>query len=473
MITFFYDCILQNRTILVRPPYPEFEKSIRIGFIKTETEMYLIDLDEEIEITSLQEIAKEAQSLLGLNFYRYIDDPKYPRYEINLPGPLLNEVESKFLKKDELYEEEFNHIVHIFKNQLLTGGDLEKIKVRHDLSLLEFLRIKRFFMFFYYFYLRKIYDLNKTNLCNLLRSITLSLDSDTLFRLLLRISSKEKIKEFMDIVTWDPSKNIVFDIQYQPFLLIKGHYLGSISIFVNSNTIRNIYSSEYKLGNPRIFEDGTYDPISDRLAKVFEYQGFKTFKGIKYFARNRGEIDFLAYKDDLLFLAECKKSLLPGNIYELRTIWDNIIKANEQLNQILEALMDLNASREISNKIGCNINKFQTIKTAIITSNRFFWGLSTLDHPVRNVHELCNMVKTGIIKGETGNYSYWEKDAFSLNDLINYLSPQEKVLNIFYESMFKREIIYKLDGFNLIFETYALNLNEIEEKFKNLSTRAH
>jgi len=48
------------------------------------------------------------------------------------------------------------------------------------------------------------------------------------------------------------------------------------------------------------------------------------------------------YKEDFLFVAECKNSLLPTDIYELRNIYDSLNKANKQLNLVLDALKDSN-----------------------------------------------------------------------------------------------------------------------------------
>ncbi|MEK6590048.1 MAG: hypothetical protein AABZ11_05155 [Nitrospinota bacterium] len=142
----------------------------------------------------------------------------------------------------------------------------------------------------------------------------------------------------MKIITWDPSEDTVFDVQYQPFVKTGEAYMVPVCIFVLSNCIRNVFASEYKSGNPAILDDGKYDAISESLQKAFETQQFKVITRIPHSFKHGGDIDFLAYKDNFLFIAECKKFLHPTNIYEQRTIFDGLKKARNQLDLILEAL---------------------------------------------------------------------------------------------------------------------------------------
>lgn len=326
-------------------------------------------------------------------------------------------------------------------------------------------------MFLNLLFSKNILEKTKDNPEILFRSITPVLIKDFIYEILSHVTTKYKIDDFLDIVTWDPEQGKIFDLQYQSFLFSGNYYIIPVNVFVNSNTIRNIFASGYKLNNTQIFDDGKYDPISESLEKSFQCQGFRTIKKINYSFRTCGEIDFLAYKEDFLFIAECKNSLLPTNIYELRNIYDSLNKANKQLNLVLDALKDSNTRKEISSKIRYDLKNIKRIRTAIITNNRIFIGLSFWNHPVRSVHEITNFLEKGNVEKNDGEYSLWENDTFTINDLVNYLSDNNPFIRLFYESMEPRKLEYHFNNLQVSFETYSLNTQRLELNFNNLRLR--
>ncbi len=473
---FSYECISENQNIIIQPFIPDFEKSIKIGYIRTEqTKYYDFHYNfRNLGFTSLENVINKLNEFCKnhtIDLVKHTDSFNSPRYTIEIPEPIYNLLANKFLHPDTLFEEEAQYISYVFKEQFLTLEKLKNFYIRNTLSLFDFLKIKRFFMLLNLLFSKNILEKTKDTPEILFRSIIPALRKDFIYEILSHVTTKDKIADFLDIVTWRPEQREIFDLQYQPFLFSGNYYIIPVNVFVNSNTIRNIFALEYKLNNPQIFDDGRYDPISEKLTKSFKYQEFATHGKTNYSFKNGGDIDFLAYKEDFLFVAECKNSLLPTDIYELRNIYDSLNKANKQLNLILDALKDSNTIKEISDKINYDLKNIKRIQTAVITSTRLFVGSSFWNHPVRSVHEITNFLETGNIEKNDGEYSLWGNDTFTINDLINYLNDNNPFIKLFYESMELRKLEYHFNSFRVSFETYSLNTQKLELNFNNLRLR--
>lgn len=471
---FSYTCENKNNKVIIRPPAPDMEKSIRLGYIKTELQRNydMQKLDQSYRrTTSLKMVSKKIEALSHIELLKFTESYNIPHYILQVPEPILGILADTLLKQDLLFAEEIEYLSHIFKEQLL---NLEKVKsfyIKDNFSLFDFIKIKRFFVILHSLFSKNLQEKLQDNREILLRSLIPTFTKEKLYQLLCKLFSRESVDDFLDVVVWDPDEKSIFDLQYQPFLKLNDLFMLPVSIFVYSNTIRNIFASQYKSGNPKIFDDGRYDPIADKLEQVFKDKSFKTFKQISHSYKNGGDIDFLAHTDNFLFIAECKNSLLPASIYELRTVYDNINKANKQLNLILEGINSSQIIKELSRKIRFDLSKIKKIKTAIVTSNRLFTGSQNWQHPVRNINELLNVVQTGNVRTRDGLFSIWEGKEFSVNDLINYLDDSNILNRVFYDSMVKKELSFKDKTFELVFETYALYGPLVEDNFKSLSLR--
>lgn len=468
---FSYCCIRDKNNIRIVPPYPDLEKSIRIGYIRSDLQKGY-DFKDFKDMVSLEDICDKLLHIPSLDVFKYVVTHDFSRYRIEMPEPIFEKLSEFFFKPKTVFKEEAQYLSIIFKEQFLNFKQLNTIKISNNLSLYEFFILKRLFAFFYYIFVKKVEDKLQTETKLILRSLIPTFTIENLKKFYGGIVNEKAFDEFLEIVTWDPSCESVFDIQYQPFVKLNKSYMVPLCTFVRSNSIRNVFASEYKMGNPKIMDNGEYDPISESLVKVFEKKGFKTFTGIRHAYKQGGDIDFLAFKDDFLFIAECKKFLHPTTIYELRTIYDGLfLKASDQLTLILEALSDDNASKALSSFIEADIRKFKTIKTSIVTNTRLFWGLSVKHYPVRNVYELFNFMETGQFRTEDGYYWFWENDYFILNDLERYLEERSPAFQGFYNAMLPKDMKYKFGKYNITLETFILNLEKAKNIAKDMGSR--
>lgn len=465
-----YTCIKDKNSIKIIPPYPDFEKSIRIGYIRSELQKEY-DFQELKHIASFEEVCDRFLRIPEIDVFKHVEDNNYPRYRIEVPEPIFEKISEFFFKPKEVFREEARYLSIIFKEQFLDYDKLNAIKISENLSLLEFFILKRLFAFFYYIFSKNVSDKLQTETKTILRSLIPTFTKEKIAKFYSGIVSEQAFNEFLEIVTWKPSSNSVFDIQYQPFIKLNHAYMIPICTFVHSNSIRNVFASEYKLGNPNIMDNGEYDPISEELAKAFKQREFKIFTRTPHSYKQGGEIDFLAFKDDFLFIAECKKFLHPTNIYEQRTIYDGLVKASSQLDLIIEAMQDNKASKRLSALIGEDIRRFKTIKTSIVTNTRLFWGLILKGHPIRNVYELFNFLVSGNFRTKDGYYWLWENDYFTLTDLERYLGDEFPKFKGLYNAMLPKEMKYEFGKYSIIFETFVMNIEKANNITKDLGLR--
>jgi len=450
-----YTCNRIGKSLVIEAPFQELEKSIRLGYARNELQSFYGQVQHD-HIVSIEQICGGISDKLKLDLVKYTSAGPYPRYRIEFPALIQNEICKTFLAEDRLFREERQYLDYIEKEQLVRISSLLATRIRDNLTVYQFIKIKRFFFLMHLIFWKKFSEA-PIELPLLLRSLVPSFSSsEQLINELKDLAPRETLESFLDVITWRPDQGIIFDIQYQPFFKIGAFYSIPLCIFAISNTVRNLFSLEYKKGNPEMYDEGKFDAISELLSTAFSKQGFRTFKSVKYSFLKEREIDFIALKGEILFIAECKRTLLPTNIFEFRTLYDEIMKAIGQLDTINLALSDARASAEIGSKLGIDISRIRRIQTAVITNNRVFAGLTIRGHPIRNVQEVINIIGTGLVRTNDGNYSVWENDVFSDEDLFKYFSDKG-LCKYSLDAMNKRELFFAFDNFDIKFTTYYLN----------------
>jgi len=471
---FSYKCFSINKHLKIIPPFPEIEKSIRLGYVRSQ-------LQDFSDLSSKDAIDDKTVSILGIcndlmnqskiNIVNFVESGPYPRYRIELPQSLNNRLNVDFFSQDKIFKEEQDYIFYSLKEYFINLSEARNAKLRDNLTLFDFVKLKRFFVFLYILFFQSILKLGKVDPKVILRSLVPGYSSKEVFhKFLNKITSTENIESFVDLLTWDPDQGTILDLQYQPLVKKGNQYLVPVCLFANCNTLRNVYSLGHKLHIPEIFDNGEYDLIADFLSITFQKIGFATFKSIQHDYKDGGDIDFLAINNEMIFIAECKKSLLPTDIFELRTLYDNLGKGSKQLDLIIEALGDSETRKKISAKIGYEISGREKITASIITNNRLFVGLRLFKYPVRHILEAINILETGIIKYINDEYSVWKDKSFSLDDLSYYFSDPD-FHQYFYNAMIKRDLVFKFSSINIVQVTYIYKPDLADRYFKKLGYR--
>lgn len=458
---FNYSCIQENNKILIKPPFESFEKAIRLGYIRTDLQK-MSDKIETFDVLSFQKLVDDLNDKTSFNFFELAEDFGFKRYRVKMPEPFFEKLVEIFVKPDTLFEEEIIYLSSIFKEQLLIFEDLEKIYLKDNLTLAEFIKIQRIFIIFHLFFTKGIYKVEEIKSDILLRSLIPSFKKEDLYTLLQKVFPLNKIEDFLDLVCWDAGMDFIFDLQYHPILYFDGNFIISLSVMSHSNSIRNAFASEYKRNNKALFSDGKVDHLVNTLVISLEDAGIEYYTQISI---GSTDIDVVAIYEKTLFVFECKQSLLPVSIFDLRTTYDYIKKAEKQLDLIKQEFEDGSLIKKIEQKTKAKIKAVNDFHGSVILSNRLFNG-NIFKYAVRNIHELTNMINKGKIRTDKGEFHLWPEKKLTSQFLKDYLSLNNQVYNLLFNSLSEKKLIYDLIKPNIEFSTYFLDIKSAQEKME-------
>jgi hypothetical protein len=101
----------------------------------------------------------------------------------------------------------------------------------------------------------------------------------------------------------------------------------------------------------------------------------------------------------------------------------------------------------------------------VIIGNRVFNGFTQGRHPVRQAHELINVLVRGEIRGTAGTFSFWNGDKFQISDLVSYFGGAGLIDSQFaaLEPVTHRVPFGRLA---LGFESYAMDLERMLDEVR-------
>lgn len=457
---FQYTCTKEIDKLYIKPPFDDFEKSIRAGYIKAEIQTvndiinvdYAISLDEFIDKLNDQDFFK---------FFKKTETNDYPRYRLEVPEPVFDFIVKHFMKPDALFKEEIMYLSSIFKEQLINPKDLENIEIIDDLTLFDFIKIRRVFLLFFMMFAKEIYKIEKVETDLLFRSLIPMHPEEQFFKLMEKLFPTDKIESFLDIVCWEPGLDFVFDLQYHPIIYLREHFIIPLSIFANSNTIRNLYASQYKKANNALLNTG--ENLVSELTHTLKQINITCYSDISI---NVTDIDVCAIYEDTLFVFECKHTLHPVSPYDLRTTYDYIKKAENQLDKINQCFIDGKLMEQLKHKLKVETDGITRIVSCVVLSNRLFNG-NIFKYPVRYIHEIKNLLINGEMRTEDGVFSVWEEGKLTKNFMLDYFSHSNKLTTLLMDSLSKRTLTYELAFPEIMFDKYYLDTEVAIPKLKN------
>lgn len=461
---FDYECVMEDARMLIRPPFEDFEKAIRLGYIRTDIQQ-MNDRIIDHEALSFENLVDELNKQDSFKFFTLTDTHNYERYRVEMPEPIFEILIDKFIKPDALFREEISYLSMIFKEQLLDIDDLKKIKLKDDLTLEEFMKIRRVFMIFYLLFAKEIYKKEKVETNCLLRSLIPSFPEKTFREFIEKLLPANKIDSFLDLVSWEPGLEIVFDLQYHPILFFDDHFLIPLSIFANSNSIRNLFASEYKQNNTELLKNGEVDPLVDKLHSSLSEASLLSFSQTPI---GFSDLDVFAVHENVLFVFECKHSLHPVSPFDLRTTFDYIKKAENQLDLVLNDFHNGHLVKKLEAKHNIKLNGIEKIQGVIVLSNRLFNG-NIFKYPVRNISEIDNMLNQGTMKTKDGTFWLWKEKKLTIDFLLDYFSLDNNLILLLSNSLSQRTQIYEFAKPEIKFNTYFLDIEIATSKLKEFS----
>jgi hypothetical protein len=220
----------------------------------------------------------------------------------------------------------------------------------------------------------------------------LYVETDTFLRVAASFGLDRALAEtLVSTSSWDALEPSRLDLQHTPILALRGHVLVPLAVASDSNLIRNgLWSS-----GRRPYPDGKIDPLVADLRLAFEIAGLPAWPNVRYeWSGKTYEIDLIAAVGSHLFVFEAKNTLVPCSWFELRTTWDALEKAAEQLDRHATALADATVRSRLSKRLGMDVAA-APVATCMVVAHPLLSGSRVLGHPVRQCDVVCNFVASG------------------------------------------------------------------------------
>lgn len=434
----FYDydliCNEKDRFLLVND---NFEKCKVFGYAK----MKMRNLSRNTQI--YKEVKGNLYSLDDYlnNFFEKEFSKKNPLYSIE-KNPIERIVVLTYFFTDTkvfdlfssntFFLEEYISLITIVEENY--NENLLEKKLYKDFTVLDLIKIQRYFYYIGFIY-KKAYELEKNkkgeNYASLLRrrSVIPVIKDDEFYYALSMVLGKEKelCKEFIDKFTnFYENKGDVIDLQYKPLFKSNNYYVLMPTIFSFSNLIRSFSINEK-------IHLSSYDDIDYMMEELKKALNSKNFFVEKDFEFGEDEIDIIAFKENHLFLFECKNPYHPVNDFELRNTFDHLVKGLYQLEKIKNIVSNPHKLKDILFKLGIPFSKNIEIHYGVINANRSMYGYKKNEYKVFHANEMINFLTTGIISIGEVDYNCWDSDNFRVQDFVDYINGS-KLTNDFHET---------------------------------------
>ncbi len=423
--------------VLVSSIDSDFEKAVRLGYIQTEQQMAIrlhTTMEEIAGRRHLPSFSETIKTLLDAGLLNYVSLKTFPisRLVFEFPFiPFLLDV----LKTDALFLEEFPllHGVHIDNFHPENNGFL---RVSQTLTTLDLLKVQRFFNLIDIAFrekLKTITDETQRRVL-MLQSTVMVIKSADLQGMLEQVLSPEQAREMISLLSLTATSSEMgsdahIDLQYKPFVHAMPSANGYIaippSVVGKSNLARSVqYASSIKRAT-----SGTDDPMQHAVVAALREAGFLVQDSFEFNIDGKRETDIFCYRDGFLFVIECKNAYHPCSPHELRNSFDLIKKSEEQLDIRAKWLSNLSNQVRLFEAMGWAVQPTACIRTCAVTANRLFTGYRIGVHPVRQAHELINVLTDGSVgRGpKEPSLRFWRAEVFDIADLIDYLDGKSMI----------------------------------------------
>lgn len=430
---------------------PEIEKSVRLGYIQSENQTMIraVRLSQFERLPSIKELVQR-EFRRGLEDTIKIVESPVRRLVFNMPD--VPEIFHLF-SSDELLREEAESLMMLDIDDFSDKNN-QYFDITSRVSSQDIFKLQRYFLFISCIYQEKLKEIpdEAERALLMFRSTVFVIPRDHLIPQINYIfRDEEKTKEIIDLLTLDEGRNHV-DLLYSPFILTDQYYIIAPHIVASSNLVRNIiYVNNLK---PSLV--GRSDPMQQAVVDALEDAGFMVRAEVEVKISGKMlEMDIVAWRDNVLFIFECKNAYHPCSTHEMRTSFDHLKAARKQLDIRLDTFLDPARQKILFAKLGWKVVPSDEIYTGILIGNRVFHGAHLNDHPVRQAHEFINVVLRGEIGSGEEKFSFWAGTEFQTIDLVSYLKG-ESVVGDQLSALQSYTHKFRLGSHTLNFLTYQL-----------------
>jgi len=466
--------------VLISALDPDFERSVRLGYIQSSLQMTgrvrteLMELND-IELASFKELLSRSSDSLG----RFVHLRTIPgsRLVIELPEiPPLLEV----LRTNEPYLDEYGPLYGAHVDQFQTP-QMGMLQVSEKLTAIDLFKAQRIFNLVDAMFRAKLETFldHRERLVLMLRSTVIVIKRAGLVKWLKLVLSEDKVDELISLLLLPASHHQkgasdFIDIQYRPLLPApssSGDYIAvAPALLGRSNLVRSVMHAS----KIRATIQAKDDPMQAAVASMLRTAGFLVEENVDFNISGRRETDIFCYRDGVMFAFECKNGYHPCSPQELRNSYDLIVTAEKQLDIRAAWLADFGNQAKLLAKLGWKVPTTSRVYTCTITTNRLFSGYRMGAHPVRQAHEFINVVQNGsihVVGHEHPQRQFWRGSTFHADDLVDYLEGKS-VIQAQMDALVPVHRTFDIRGRVLVFEEFAMNieiaLKIVDEQFRIL-----
>lgn len=286
---------------------------------------------------------------------------------------------------------------------------------------------------------------------------------------------KSKVEKIIDLLSVD-IKSPHIDLLYTPILRNEQKYGIFIPLLAATNMLRNSIKNSTKKKYKSITNNDGYDGLAKIVANSFDQNGsFKILENLQYRDNNKNpEIDVIAIGKNNTYFIECKNSLYPTDVFEMRNTLDYLEKAKNQLSIHEENFKEGSLKQRIITELGID-NVPDKVISFIVLGNRLFSGCRDFGYPIRTPFELDNILNNGHIYPHfTENLDeirLWENETFIENDLVKFLSENDSYISFQNQSLIKIQLTRKLTDFKLNHDSFIMDNSKFYALLKNEYSR--
>ena len=450
-----YRADFEGKTVVVSSIDPDIERAVRLGFIQQQNQamirnIYLQEAETAISVRDVIDRGFDNES-----FDKLIEIKEQPIRRLVLRMPAVPALFDTLFARDELFRDEIQMLLALDVDNFGTFDDLI-FPITDRISSMDVLKVQRYFNFISCAYQRRLADVADPaeRAALTLTSTLLVIAHDAMVaQMRLIFGDEDKGREIIELLTMDP-KDPRLDLQYRPFVDVGGHYVIAPHVVSVSNLVRNTIVAN-RLRSTAI---GANDLMVGAVTDALRSAGFEVQCDLKTkIAGEQLELDIIARRDGSLFLFECKNAYHPVSVHEMRNSWDHIRSARKQLDKRREIFAQPANQAQLFRRLGWEVGSPCAVQTGIVIANRVFHGASLNGHPIRQAHELINVLRSGRIVRNDDSISFWLGAEFQTADLRGYLGPRSIAADQL-AALDARPWRYSIGPLDLVFSSYVLDL---------------
>ncbi|WP_367111969.1 hypothetical protein [uncultured Psychrobacter sp.] len=417
---FDYHARFENNILIISNE--KFERAKANGFIKSE----LRSMSQNIQISN--KYKEESVSLIYYfdKLWSNCSEKQYTleklpieriRFELKIPSTNSSNPYSPMKNKSFFLEETIDLQFLCYENYNYEIIDKELVD---GLSIFDFILAQRALKYISFLYQKALSDLSDEHddiLSLAISSILPVFKNESFVKILSLLTglNNEKCSNLLDHISMSSCENLDFvDIQYTPVINSGDWSTVLPTVLGYSNIIRSIAIKN----NVHLSSFNNLDYMVEFVANAFKSQGFQVASDFKF---SQDEIDIVAYKNNHMFLFECKNPYHPVNDHELRNTYDHVCKAFKQIEKFKGILNDINKYKSFCQKLDFHITNDTVIRYGVINANRALTGYEKDGVRVVHANELVNFITTGRIVIMNEEYTCWKDNEFTVKDLISYM----------------------------------------------------